>query len=159
MENLNGLRKLYTDVENCIRNSKTITVERSTYGWLLIPTSKRKLPEKLLVIISRKFVGNVWVFDELSKHFLEELQAKESCLENQNTESEKSKHGFTVSGFYSENRELKSEKSRCIFCLDGDYLPYGSSKVTNINSKKEVLRKFPKYFICLKYETLCHKYN
>ena len=76
MENLNGLRKLYTDVENCVRNLKTLKVETSTYGCLLIPILKKKLPDELLVMISRKFAGNVWVLDELMKYFLEELQAK-----------------------------------------------------------------------------------
>ena len=44
----------------------------------------------------------MWVLDELLKHFLEELQVKERCvsyLENQHTESEKNKHGFTTSVF------------------------------------------------------------
>ena len=40
-----------------------------TYGCLFIPILKKKLPDELLVIISRKFAGNVCVFDELLKHF------------------------------------------------------------------------------------------
>ena len=154
IENLNGLRKLYIDVKNGVRNLKTLKIETSTYGCLLIPILKKKLPDELLVIISRKFAGNVRILGELLKHFLEELQAKESCvsyLENQHTESEKSKHGFTASGFYSENRELKSQKSRSVYCLgEEDHLPSRCSKVTNINSRKDVLRKFSKCFICLK---------
>ena len=114
MEDSNGLRKLNTDVENCVRNLKTLKVETSTYGCFLIPILKKKLPDELLVIISRRFGGNVWVLDELFKHFFEELQAKRKLrayLENQLTESEKNMRGFTARGFYSENRELKSQKS------------------------------------------------
>ena len=171
MENLNGLRKLYTNVENCVHNLKILKVETSTYGCLFIPILKKKLPDELLVIISRKFAGNVWVLDELLKHFLEELQAKESCvsyLKNQHTESEKSKHGFTASGFYSENRELKSQKSRCVYCLGEDHPPSRCSEVTNINSRIDVSRKFSKCFVCLKSGHLakncsskyvCHKCN
>ena len=171
MENLNGSQKLYTDVENCVCNLKTLKVETSTYSCHLTSILKKKLPDKLLVIISRKFAGNVWVLDELFKHFLEELQAKEgcvSCLQNQHTESEKHKHGFTASGFYSENRELKSQKSRSVYCLGEDHPPSRCSKVTNINSTKEVLRKCSKCFIYLKYGHLaknrsskyaCHKCN
>ena len=153
MGNLNGLRKLYTDVENCIRNLKTLKVETSTYGCLLIPILKKKLPDELLVIISRKFAGNVWVLDELLKHFLEEVQAKESYLsylENQNTESQKTSMVLLPAVFFSENRELETQKSRCVYCLGGDHPLSRCSKVTNINSRKEVLRKFSKYFICLK---------
>ena len=43
MENLNGLRILYTDVKNCVRNLKTLKVETSTYSCLLIPILKKKL--------------------------------------------------------------------------------------------------------------------
>ena len=95
----------------------------------------------------------MWVLDKLLKHFHGEHQAKERCvsyIENQNTESEKNKHGFNTSGFYSENKKLKSQKSRCVYCLVGDHPPSHYSKVTNVNSRKKVLRKFSKYFICLK---------
>ena len=160
MENLNGLRKLYTDVENCVRNLKTLKVETSTYGCLLIPILKKKLPDELLVMISRKFAGNVWVLDELMKYFLEELQAKESCvsyLENQNLESEKNKHDFTASCLYSEKREQKFQKSRCVYCLEENHPPSRCSKVTNVNSRKEVLKKFSKMFPMLEVWTSSKK--
>ena len=72
---------------------------------------KKKLPDKLLVIISRKFAGNVWVLHELLKHFLEELQAEESCMP-------------------------QSKKSRCVYCLGEDNPPSRCSKVMNINSRR-----------------------
>ena len=76
-------------------------METYTYGCLL-PILKKNIPSESLAIISKKFAGNMWVLDELLKHFLEELQVKERCvsyLENQHTESEKNKHGFTTSVF------------------------------------------------------------
>ena len=141
---------MYTHVGNCVRNLKTLKVETSTYGCQFKLILKEKLSDKLLVIISRKYAGNVWVLDKLLEYFLEELQATESFLsylENQNTESEKNKHAFTANGFYSEIRELKSQKSRCV---DEDQPPSRCFKVTNINSRKEVWRKFSKCFICMK---------
>ena len=171
MENLNGLRKLYCDVENCVRNLKTLKVKISTYGCLLIPILKKKLPDRLLVIILRKFAKNVWVLDELLKHFLEEFQTKESCLsclENQHTQSEKNKHDFTRQRFFSENRELKTQKSRCACCSGEDHSPSHCPKVTNINTRKYVLRKFSICFVYWKAgysvkncssEYLCHKCN
>ena len=52
----------------------------------------------------------MWVLDELLKHFLEELQAKESFvsyLKNQHTESEKNKYGFTAWFLLSKQRTKK----------------------------------------------------
>ena len=55
MEDLEALRKLYNDIENCIRNLKSLKIESSTYGYLLIPLLKEKIPNELKMIISRKF--------------------------------------------------------------------------------------------------------
>ena len=60
MENLEALRKRYNDIENCIRNLKSLRIESSTYGFSLIPLLKEKIPDELNTIISRKFSGNVW---------------------------------------------------------------------------------------------------
>ena len=45
MENLEALQKLYNDIENCIQNLKSLKIESSTYGYLLIPLSKEKVPD------------------------------------------------------------------------------------------------------------------
>ena len=60
MENLEALRKLYNDIENCMRNLKSLKIESSTYGYLLIPLLKEKIPDELNMIISRKLSGKVW---------------------------------------------------------------------------------------------------
>ena len=45
MENLEALQKLYNDIENCIRNLKSLKIESSTYGYSLIPLLKEKVPD------------------------------------------------------------------------------------------------------------------
>ena len=54
-----NLRQLYNDVENCVRNLKCLDIETSTYGCLLTPILKARLPDDLVLLISRKFEGNV----------------------------------------------------------------------------------------------------
>ena len=76
IENMNGLRRLYPDVEDCVGNF----LNHPLMAVFSVPILKKKLPDELLIIISRKFAGNMWLLDELLKHFLEELQAKESCV-------------------------------------------------------------------------------
>ena len=56
----------------------------------------------------------MWVLDELLKHFLEELQAKESYLsylENQNTESEKTSMVLLPAVFFLKigNEKLRNQ--------------------------------------------------
>ena len=77
MENLETLRKLYKDFEICIRNLKSLRIESSTYGYLLISLLKEKIPDELNMIISRKCSRNVWTLELMLNYFNEELQAKE----------------------------------------------------------------------------------
>ena len=58
-----NLRQLYNDVENCVRNLKCLDVDTLTYGCLLIPILKARLPDDLILLISRKFEGNVWTLE------------------------------------------------------------------------------------------------
>ena len=80
MDNLDSLRKMYNEVETCVRNLRSLKVETATYGCLLIPILKEKIPDDLLMIISRKFGANVWTLEEFLNYFDDELQAKESYV-------------------------------------------------------------------------------
>ena len=68
------------EVETCVRNLKSLKVETATYGCLLIPILKEKLPDSLLMIISRIFGASIWTLEEFLMYLNEELKAKESCL-------------------------------------------------------------------------------
>ena len=76
MKTLKLLGKLYNDIENCIQNLKSLRMESSAYGYLLIPLLKQKIPDEQNTIISRKFSGNIWTLELMLKYFIEELQEK-----------------------------------------------------------------------------------
>ena len=42
MANLDGMRKMYNEVETCVRNLKCLKVETATYGCFLIAIYRRK---------------------------------------------------------------------------------------------------------------------
>ena len=79
-DNVKGLRMLYNHVESCVRNLKALKLEVKGYGSLLIPLLKEKLPDDLVIVISRKFGSSIWTLDLLLKHLNEELRAQENCL-------------------------------------------------------------------------------
>ena len=60
MDNLEYLRKLYNDLESCVRNLKSLKVQTATYGCILIPILSERIPEELTVIISQKFSNNLY---------------------------------------------------------------------------------------------------
>ena len=66
------LHQFCNDPENCFRNLKCLDVETLTYGCLRIPILKAKLPDDLILLISRKF-------DRLQNFISNELIAKETC--------------------------------------------------------------------------------
>ena len=127
MVNLEALQKLYNDIENCIRNLKSLRIESSTYDYLLIPLLKEKISEELNMITSRKFSGNVWTLELMLKYFNEELQAKEICVPFKSTSNEKDKvkdknrAGYTASCLHSENYESKSHKR--VYCSENHSPP------------------------------------
>ncbi|XP_065664736.1 uncharacterized protein LOC136086368 [Hydra vulgaris] len=115
-DNVDGLRKLYNDIEAIVRNLKSLKVETNTYGSLLIPILKDKLPDDLVLLISRKFNGEVWTIDLLLKYIREELNAKERCLtNNKSIEYRKvNSQPFTTAGLYSQNinHNFKNNKKK-----------------------------------------------
>ena len=55
-DNVKGLRTLYNHVENCVRNLKSLKLDTSGYGSLLIPILKDRLPDEINMIISSQFL-------------------------------------------------------------------------------------------------------
>ena len=153
MENLEALWKLYNVIDNCIRNLKSLRIESSTYGYLLVPLLKEKISDELNMIISRKFSGNVWTLELMLKYFNEELQAKETCVPFKSTSNEKDKvkyknrAGYTASCLHSESYESKSQK--CVYCLE-NHSPSQRKRVTNRQSRIDILKKSYRCFLCLK---------
>ena len=74
------LRFLCDSVETSVRNLKSLRVETSRYGSLLVPLINQKLPNDLRVVIARNFENNVWTLGEILKLLKTEIQAKELSL-------------------------------------------------------------------------------
>ena len=74
MNNVKQLRKLYNDVENCVRNLKTLKYDSDKLG-LLIPILNDRLPEELRMVISRKFGSSIWTVDLMLEYLNEELNS------------------------------------------------------------------------------------
>ena len=154
MDNLDSLRKMYNEVETCVRNLRSLKVETATYGCLLFPILKEKIPDDLLMIISRKFGENVWTLEEILNYFDDELQAKESCVIF--SKSEKSASGNQASGIStagSLHMQLSGTREsfvpKCVYCLN-KHPPSQCDKVTDVKARINVLKRFSKCFLCLK---------
>ncbi|XP_066934625.1 uncharacterized protein [Clytia hemisphaerica] len=150
-DDLKNLRKLYNDVENCLRNLKALKMETAAYGSLLIPILKERLPDDLLLTISRKFGSQVWDLDSMMQHFNEELRAYENCVvsktSGEGVKKEKERHSpYTTSGMYVQGQS--QSQLRCLYCTKG----HSSSQcrtITNPRARKGIVIRKGRCFICL----------
>ena len=134
---------------------KSLKIESSTYGYLLIPVLKEKNPDELNMITSRKFSGNVWTLELMLKYFNKESQAKEICVPFKSTSSEKdnvkdkNRAGYTASCLHSESYESKSHK--CVYRSE-NHSPqsHQCKKMTNRQSRIDILKKSYRCYLCLK---------
>lgn len=149
---IKGLRSLYNEIENCIRNLRSLKLETRSYGALLIPMLKDKLPEELLISISRKFGGNLWDLDNLLTYFGEELRVYENCVSlsqlkvSADSKENRNSARYTTSGMLVHEEK---EKIPCIYCKRLDHAPYQCRIVTNLKTRKDIVVKEKRCFICL----------
>ena len=110
------LRTFYNKVEIIIRNLKSLNIEPSAYGSLLIPVLTSKLPTDLRTLFARKFSDRVWELNEPLNLFKNELEAKERLLSSgYNFKEKQDKNGkFSTSSLHSGSG---SAKLSCLFCV------------------------------------------
>ena len=75
--NLRGLRHLYDLVESQVRGLKSLGVESSSYGSLLLSVLLQKLPSELCLVLSREVSEADWNLNELLKQLEREIEARE----------------------------------------------------------------------------------
>ena len=75
--NVECLRLFYDQIETSVRNLKTLGLEVTTCGSLLIPLLTEKRPDDLRLRIARKFNNDVWELSEILNSVKNELEVKE----------------------------------------------------------------------------------
>ena len=114
------LRFLCDSVETSVRNLKSLQVETSSYGSLLVPLLNEKLPNDLRVVIARNFENNIWTLDEMLNLLKTEIQAKELSLSVITSNDDKSANRYQVSeNLYTAaalNAHNNFKRKCCEFC-------------------------------------------
>ena len=143
-----SLRKLYNNIESCVRNLSVLGLDVQAYGSLFIPLLKDKLPEKLNIVISRGFGSDVWKLDCLLQLFNDELVAYENCVpvSKSTTFEEKKRPNFTASNMHAQSEH---DKSTCVFCDKEDHIASQCKSITNVSSRKSIIIRKGRCFVCL----------
>ena len=97
-----GLRNMYDQIEISPRNLKSLDIDITTYGSLLVPLLNEKLPLEFRVILSRKFENDIWRLDDIMKCIKTEVEAKERSMfigTSFEVEKENKDRKYTTSSF------------------------------------------------------------
>ena len=153
MNNISQIRKMYDHITTTVRNLKTLNINPVSYGALLIPVLTEKIPSDLRLIIARKFDNDIWDLETMLACFKSELHAKEICASVGTNKGDSDVHRmfdddvdndlFTMAGFRTET------KGMCIYWREVNS-PSKCAKVTDVNTRRSLLRKYARCFICLK---------
>ena len=136
-DNIKLLRDPYNHVESCVQNLRSLNLDSNGYGSLLVPILTEKLPDDLVIIISRKFGSDVWTLERVLDYFNDELRAQENCVTNLATNEGRSKANvYTTQQFFT-----GSSKMQCVYCSKEDHASARCKSITNVASRKGVLRK------------------
>ena len=141
-KDISGLRKLYNEVENCLRSLRSLKVETSTYGSLLLPLLKDNVPDEFAIQIGRRFGTAAWTLGLFTKYFEEEIVTAENCLSSLTGSGSTQKMMYTTSSFYGQVKKSRSSaKSVCLYrCREG-HTTSQCRNVFNVRSRKGVLRR------------------
>ena len=138
------LRKLYNQVESSVRNLKSLQINTSGYGALLVPLLIEKLPFNLWQNIAEKFENGIWELPEMLKILKSDLVAKECFISVGSTCSETPPNRYSSSALYS---GFKSVSKKCVFCYE-NHSANRCVKITDSHAQKRFLSSNGHCFIC-----------
>ena len=149
-KDLRGLRKLFHEVETSVRNIRTLNVDTSTYGSLLVPLLNEKLSPDLRLRLSRNFENEVWILDNMLEMLKLEVEAKERSLTiaiGSNFKNDRTP--FHQPDFTTSALSNVAVRKQCVYCGLSNHLPHKCLKVTNKQERKTVLKTKNLCYICL----------
>ena len=103
MNGVSGLWNLIDELEGSVRNLKSLKVDPSSYGILLVPLINENLPTEMRRLVARKFGNELWYLSEMLRVLKHEMEAKEQSV------------SLGDSSF--ERHERKVNKESCFTCV------------------------------------------
>ena len=148
-DNVKELRMLYSHVESCMRNLKSLKLDTSFYGSLLNPILKDRLPDEITMIISRSFGNNTWTLDKVMQYFNDELRAQENCTSPSGMTSHYNANSKKAGYYTTSNLFSQTDKGVCAFCNQEGHFHSKCTNVTSPESRKIILHRNNRCFVCL----------
>lgn len=146
--NLKGLRHLYDQIESHVRSLKSLGVSSESYGSLLSSVLLSKLPQELRLIISRKTSEDDWSLDNLMKEMEQEIEARERALASPTSPNQQGRR--PIRDQHTASALLSGTTNPCCCYCRQAHSSDTCRIVTQVDARKEILRKSGRCFICLR---------
>ncbi|XP_044172645.1 uncharacterized protein LOC114972132 [Acropora millepora] len=149
------LRFLYDKISVNIRGLEALGVKSEQYGSLLIPIIMAKLPDEIRIQVARNTSQDVWEIDSLLDLIQSEIDAREmseklKAATEQVKRPSSSKTSLPTAGtFFGATSNTQSTVPKCVYCTERHFSA-SCRKVTDINARKDILRRDKRCFMCLR---------
>ncbi|KAL9977060.1 hypothetical protein ACROYT_G014424 [Oculina patagonica] len=149
------LRFLYDKISVNIRGLEALGVKSDQYGSLLIPIIMAKLPAEIRVQVARNTSRDVWEIESLldliqSKIEAREISEKIKAATEQVKRPPPPKPPLPTAGtFFGATSKPESTVPKCVYCTERHFSA-SCNKVTDINARRDILRRDKRCFMCLK---------
>ncbi|CAB3997663.1 Hypothetical predicted protein [Paramuricea clavata] len=152
-----GLRRLYDQIEAHVRGLKSLDVPDTEYGALLLPILIGKIPDEIRILLGRKMTGESWNLNTLLENFREELENRERCegiqalsfRDGRNFNEQRGGRKYSNTPFTAAALMTSKTTINCSFCQK-EHTSASCFVVTDIEARKQILRKQGRCFLCLK---------
>ena len=144
---IQGLRLLHDQVECSMRNLRSLDVDISTYGVLLVPLVTEKLPNYLRLLMARKFKNDKWEIKEMLEILKEELVAKERSIAVGSSFYDSCDKEHSTSALHQHTK--KFTKKPCVFCNKNNHNSNRCLKISEPSARKTFVKKNKLCFLCL----------
>ena len=153
------LRKLYDTCETNYRGLKALGVNETAYSTIVVPEILQKLPETFRLTITMDKGFSEWSMTEVMDAFLKEIELREAhkprTKKPESHERRKNNmygHGGASAAALFTRQDQGSGidgRTKCAYCL-GEHSHEDCKKITEVNERKQLIRKCRRCFICLK---------
>ena len=147
-----------TPLKQDVRGLRSLDVEVSSYGSLLISVIQGRLPRDILIDIGKEMKlkhGGVWNLQTLMESLKLEIETRE-CVQTKGSFKESSSD--TRKPGYGKNSSIPQTSAALLggnstpdftFCR-GKHPSFDCQVVTNLQERKNILRKTGRCFLCLR---------
>ena len=136
----------------------SLGVPSTSYGTLLVSV---KLPQELRLIVTREIEEEEWDIDDVMKLLWKEIDARERVSVVASQQYKKAANKELSVGTATTLTPLDDNYQTCCYC-NRHHSANECETVTDVNERKEILRRAGRCFICLRYVSrdcrTSHKY-